>query len=437
MRDDEPSDAVHDLFSETLFGDTPLGRSVLGTVESIEALTRDDVDGWYREPLRHALDRGHRRRAGRPPAGARPGDRGLRRPARPATPARRRCGSGTARPDAPGPPDRPHLPAHRADAPAARARRRMGRLDERRYAGAVLDAAVGGGMSSRLFQEIREKRGLVYSVGSALTHYAGAGVVLGLRRLLEEAGARGAAADPRGARPGGRRRAHRRGGRARPWPAQGRPGAGPRGHRLADEPAGQERAVLRGVPAGARGAGRLDAVDEDAGARGGRRAVRPGDLPGRRRPVPRVRPRPAAERDRSVRRRTARSRAGPSPSPSWCRSRCSSRPPSDVPSGPPGVDKMVHVVAVRRPGADRALGRRRAAACSPCCWCSTPPAASCCRASDLRPGRRGRRLAGRRPSGCSLGLLLWRLVVARRAPPAEPRSAAALRPGRWPGSLTG
>jgi predicted Zn-dependent peptidase len=51
----------------------------------------------------------------------------------------------------------------------------MGRLDERRYAAAVLDAAVGGGMSSRLFQEIREKRGLVYSVGSALSHYAGVG----------------------------------------------------------------------------------------------------------------------------------------------------------------------------------------------------------------------------------------------------------------------
>jgi len=51
----------------------------------------------------------------------------------------------------------------------------MGRLDDRRYAAAVLDTAVGGGMSSRLFQEIREKRGLVYSVGSSLTHYAGSG----------------------------------------------------------------------------------------------------------------------------------------------------------------------------------------------------------------------------------------------------------------------
>src|SRR5215218_1338959 len=49
MRDDEPSDLVHDLFAETLFGDTPLGRSVLGTVESIEGLSRDDVDGWYRD----------------------------------------------------------------------------------------------------------------------------------------------------------------------------------------------------------------------------------------------------------------------------------------------------------------------------------------------------------------------------------------------------
>src|SRR5947209_9883752 len=48
MRDDEPADSVHDLFAETLFGDSPLGRSVLGSTESIEALTRDDVDGWYR-----------------------------------------------------------------------------------------------------------------------------------------------------------------------------------------------------------------------------------------------------------------------------------------------------------------------------------------------------------------------------------------------------
>jgi predicted Zn-dependent peptidase len=173
MRDDEPSDAVHDLFSETLFGDTPLGRSVLGTVESIGSLTRDDVDGWYRS--RYAMPSIVVTAAGRVdhqqvldlvtaafgdrlggegrPAPLRLGDGAPDRPARPAGLISRRT-------------EQTHL---LLGTPA------MGRLDERRYAAAVLDTAVGGGMSSRLFQEIREKRGLVYSVGSALSHYAGAG----------------------------------------------------------------------------------------------------------------------------------------------------------------------------------------------------------------------------------------------------------------------
>ena len=173
MRDDEPSDAVHDLFSETLFGDTPLGRSVLGTVESIEGLTRADVDGWYRQ--RYALPSMVVTAAGRvdhqqvldlvaaafgdrltdvaEPAPLRTGEPGADRPARSTGLISRRTEQTHLLMGTPG----------------------LARLDERRYAAAVLDAAVGGGMSSRLFQEIREKRGLVYSVGSALTHYAGAG----------------------------------------------------------------------------------------------------------------------------------------------------------------------------------------------------------------------------------------------------------------------
>ncbi|MFD2093656.1 M16 family metallopeptidase [Blastococcus deserti] len=173
MRDDEPSDAVHDLFAETLFGDTPLGRSVLGTVESIEGLTRDAVDGWYRSRYtvpsivvtaagrvdhRQVLDLviaafGDRLSGDARPAPLRTGDAVIDKPARPAGLIARRT-------------EQTHL---LLGTPA------MGRLDDRRYAAAVLDAAVGGGMSSRLFQEIREKRGLVYSVGSALSHYAGAG----------------------------------------------------------------------------------------------------------------------------------------------------------------------------------------------------------------------------------------------------------------------
>ncbi|MGY1844233.1 M16 family metallopeptidase [Modestobacter sp. SYSU DS0875] len=174
MRDDEPADAVHDLFSETLFGDSPLGRSVLGTIESIEALTRDDVDGWYRS--RYQVPSIVVSAAGRVDhqqvvdlVSAAFGDR--------------LTGSGGPDPLRSGDDVRADGPAR----PAGLIHRRteqthlllgsvgLARLDDRRYAAAVLDAAVGGGMSSRLFQEVRENRGLVYSVGSSLTHYAGTG----------------------------------------------------------------------------------------------------------------------------------------------------------------------------------------------------------------------------------------------------------------------
>jgi predicted Zn-dependent peptidase len=174
MRDDEPSDAVHDLFAETLFGGTALGRSVLGSVESIENLSRDDVDGWYRGRYRlpsivvtaagrvehqQVLDLvtaafGDRLSGDARPAPLRSGDDvRLQRPARSTGLIRRST-------------EQAHLLLGTLG---------LARLDERRYAAAVLDTAVGGGMSSRLFQEIREKRGLVYSVGSSLTHYAGTG----------------------------------------------------------------------------------------------------------------------------------------------------------------------------------------------------------------------------------------------------------------------
>ncbi|SDY65070.1 Predicted Zn-dependent peptidase [Modestobacter sp. DSM 44400] len=174
MRDDEPSDAVHDLYAETLFGDTPLGRSVLGTVDSIESLSRDDVDGWYRQ--RYAVPSIVVAAAGRVDhqqvldlVAAAFGER-LAGAARPEA---LRMGEGAVL----AAPARPTGLIHRKTEQTHLLLGSIGmsRLDERRYAAAVLDAAVGGGMSSRLFQEVREKRGLVYSVGSALTHYAGTG----------------------------------------------------------------------------------------------------------------------------------------------------------------------------------------------------------------------------------------------------------------------
>jgi predicted Zn-dependent peptidase len=173
MRDDEPSDAVHDLFSATLFGDTPLGRSVLGTEESIEGLSRDDVDGWYRG--RYTAPSIVVTAAGRvthaevldlvtAAFGSRIAGDGGHAPLR----------QGDLTPSGPALPSG-LIPRKTEQAHLLLGTIGMGRLDDRRYAAAVLDAAVGGGMSSRLFQEIREKRGLVYSVGSALTHYAGTG----------------------------------------------------------------------------------------------------------------------------------------------------------------------------------------------------------------------------------------------------------------------
>ena len=174
MRDDEPADAVHDLFAETLFGSTPLGRSVLGSVESIQGLSRDDVDGWYRR--RYTMPSIVVTAAGRVDhqqvldlVTAAFGDR-LSGDVRPAP---LRLGDGAA----PTAPARPTGLLHRRTEQTHLLLGSSGvaRLDERRYAAAVLETAVGGGMSSRLFQEIREKRGLVYSVGSSLTHYAGTG----------------------------------------------------------------------------------------------------------------------------------------------------------------------------------------------------------------------------------------------------------------------
>ena len=53
----------------------------------------------------------------------------------------------------------------------------LARDDDRRFALGVLNAALGGGMSSRLFQEIREKRGLAYSVYASMQQFAGSGIL--------------------------------------------------------------------------------------------------------------------------------------------------------------------------------------------------------------------------------------------------------------------
>ena len=85
---------------------------------------------------------------------------------------------------------------------------------QERYAALVFNTLLGGSMSSRLFQNVREKRGLAYSVGSGLSAFRDAGPAEHLRGLLEREGRRGGARHHGRAARGGRG-AHRRGGARR------------------------------------------------------------------------------------------------------------------------------------------------------------------------------------------------------------------------------
>jgi len=171
MHDDEPSDVVHDLFTTALYGDHPLGRPVIGTTESITAMKRDQVAGFYRrrytppqlvvsaagnldhdETVR-LISAAFTERSERDPSTPRRG------PAVPSSPPTLAVRSKET--------EQAHLVL---GVPA------LDRHDERRFTLSVLDQALGGGMSSRLFQEIRERRGLAYSVYSFDTQYADAGL---------------------------------------------------------------------------------------------------------------------------------------------------------------------------------------------------------------------------------------------------------------------
>jgi len=176
MNDDDPSDTVHEAFAAQLFGDTPMGRPILGTADSINAITRSQIAEHYAArykpenlvvaaagSLNHAevveLTRSAfasvltgqaepvpPRLAG-PGAQAGPEGTGVRLVSRGIEQANLVLGCAG-----------------------------LSRTDDRRFALGVLNAALGGGMSSRLFQEVREKRGLAYSVYSFSSQHADSGI---------------------------------------------------------------------------------------------------------------------------------------------------------------------------------------------------------------------------------------------------------------------
>ncbi|MCW2542765.1 MAG: putative zinc protease [Frankiales bacterium] len=165
MHDDDPGDVVHDAFAEALYGSHPLGRPVIGSVEGIRSLSASAIASYYRShyvPANLVVS----------VAGNINHDDVVRRvgEAFGSLPAGEPAGLRASEP----PPivggaiveDRPTEQAHLVLGMPG-----FSRQDGRRYALAVLNNAVGGGMSSRLFQEVRERRGLAYSVYSYASHF--------------------------------------------------------------------------------------------------------------------------------------------------------------------------------------------------------------------------------------------------------------------------
>ena len=174
MRDDDPSDLVHDEFAAALFGDAPLGRSILGSEDSINQLTRKQIHGYYSRRYRPSemvvsvagnIDHAEVVRLVRTAFTGRlfDGDPGaLPRPDR-------RLHKAPARPIS-------VVADDTEQANIVLGSMGLSRFDERRFVLSVLATAIGGGMSSRLFQQIREQRGLAYSTYSFTSSYAGDGL---------------------------------------------------------------------------------------------------------------------------------------------------------------------------------------------------------------------------------------------------------------------
>ena len=159
MVEDTPDDLVHEMFVSSFWSGHPLGRPILGTEESVRGLTLESIERHYREmfqpsnlvfcasgnvrvkPLLARLEKEFASR----PAGTVPGVWSIPTPV-------------------------PHV-QFRQKAELEQVHMLLGMAgipqdSEDRFAAALFNATLGGGMSSRLFQEIREKAGLVYTVTS-------------------------------------------------------------------------------------------------------------------------------------------------------------------------------------------------------------------------------------------------------------------------------
>jgi predicted Zn-dependent peptidase len=178
MNEDDPSDTVHEAFATQLFGDTPMGRPILGSVDSISSITRAQIAEHYAAKYKPenlvvaaagSLDHAEVVELTRSAFGPVLTGAADPRPPRLAAPDEwaRQAGTGTGVRLVSRGIEQANLVLGCAG---------LSRTDDRRFALGVLNAALGGGMSSRLFQEVREKRGLAYSVYSFSSQHADSGI---------------------------------------------------------------------------------------------------------------------------------------------------------------------------------------------------------------------------------------------------------------------
>jgi predicted Zn-dependent peptidase len=170
MYEDEPQDKVHDVLDRAVFGGHPLGRRVLGEAEVISSIPVPDIDAYHRARytganivvaaagnLEHDGIVELTRRHIEPPDS--PGE-----------------GGPLEAPEVDG----AHVAFQQKDTEQfhiAFGAPGIDRSDDRRYALTILDAVFGGSTSSRLFREVREKRGLAYAVGSYTQQYVDSGLI--------------------------------------------------------------------------------------------------------------------------------------------------------------------------------------------------------------------------------------------------------------------
>jgi len=169
MYEDEPQDKVHDVLAGAIFGEHPLGRPVIGRAEVISGVPVPDIAAWHAgryvpgnivvaaagnldhdQIVALAADAVGAESASAPVAAQSPN--GI-------APSVRFFEKET---------EQYHLCLGAPGLP---------RGDERRFALRILDTVLGGSTSSRLFQEVREKRGLAYAVFSYASHFADSGQV--------------------------------------------------------------------------------------------------------------------------------------------------------------------------------------------------------------------------------------------------------------------